>query len=226
MINLPYLIFIQPLVSLFNFILSYSSMIVPASISIFILSLVVQILSEPLYIWAHKIEKKEKDRKKKVDEALKPLKQQYKGEELFKKTEQIYKDNKYNPLLSFRSSFSLFIIIPFFIAAFATLNNNSLFIGQSFFNLFRLDAPDALLFGINILPFMMTFFNILSIHINDRSKKIFDKSNILLLCLALFFLVYLYNKNSALLLYWTSNNIFYIIKIIIKQMITASKANK
>lgn len=214
MFSFLYYIFIKPLEILFETVLNYSLMIVPIDFIIFVLSIVVQILLVPLYRLTHKIENREKDRKKSVDEALALIKKDYKGEALFKETEKIYKKFGYNPLLSFRSSISLFLIIPFFIAAYNTLNNNPLFLGQTFFGLFKFDSPDAMLFGINLLPILMTIFNLISIRLSNINNKFFDKGNYMLFILTVFFLVYLYNGSSALLLYWTTNNFIYMLKLL------------
>ena len=222
---LLYNIFINPLEILFQLILNYSLMLVPLDFIIFILSIIVQILLVPLYKITNKIETNEKTRKSKVDEALVSIKKEYKGEALFKETEKIYKKFDYNPLLSFRSSISIFLIIPFFIAAYNTLSKNPLFLNQTFFGLFKFDSPDGILFGINLLPILMTIFNLISIRLSNINKSIFYKGNFMLLVLALFFLIYLYNASSALLLYWTTNNFIYMIKLILKTSL-ASKSKR
>lgn len=214
--NILHTIFISPLIFIFNCVLDITSQYIPESLSIIALSIVVQIFSIPLYKIAYKVEKKEKDLQKIITPELNVLKTLYKGEELFRRTDALYKKYKYNPLLAFRNSMSLFLIIPFFIAAYITLNNYAGFMGQSFFGLFNLDNPDRLLFGINVLPILMTIFNLIAIKYSDKNKRLFDKSNFVLLALALFFIIYLYNSSSALLLYWTMNNFIYMLKLIAK----------
>lgn len=216
MFNILYHIFIMPLEIFFEVILKYSAMLMPVGFIIFILSIIVQILLIPVYKFTSKIETREKDRKHKVDGALSIAKKAYKGEALFRETEKIYKEFGYNPLLSFRSSISLFLIIPFFVAAYNTLNTNILFLDRTFFGLFNLDSPDAMLFGINVLPILMTIFNLISIRLSSANRKILEKGNYVLLILAIFFLVYLYNSSSALLLYWTTNNFIYMLKLLVK----------
>ena len=215
MANILYTILIQPLVSLFSFVIDFSTPIVSLPFSIIALSIFVQLISIPLYFIAHKIEKIEKDLQKIITPELAVLKTLYKGEELFNRTDALYKRLHYNPLLSFRASMSLFLVIPFFIAAYTTLNYNPLFNNVYFLGLFNLSNPDGLLFGINILPILMTIFNLIAIKASNPKKDLLDQSNALLLLLSIFFLVYLYNSASALLLYWTSNNLIYMIRLII-----------
>ncbi|MGL5720950.1 MAG: YidC/Oxa1 family membrane protein insertase [Brevinema sp.] len=211
-----YNIFIFPLEYLFSYILTITSCYVPLSISVVVLSACVQILSEPLYRIAYKIEDKEKKLQKKISTELNVLKTLYAGEILFYRTEALYKKLNYNPLLAFRSSMSLFLIIPFFVAAYQVLNNNPLFMSATFFGLFNLSSPDHLLLGINLFPFLMAGLNLIAVKFSNIDKPLFDSSNIMLLCLCLFFLIYLYNSSSALLLYWTINNVISILKLVME----------
>ena len=215
MANFLYTILIQPLEFLFSFVIDFSAPIVSLPFSVIILSIFVQLISIPFYVIAYKIEKIEKDLQKIITPELAVLKTLYKGEELFNRTDALYKRLHYNPLLSFRASMSLFLVIPFFIAAYTTLNYNPLFNDVYFLGLFNLSNPDGLLFGINILPILMTIFNLIAIKSSNPKKDLLDQSNAMLLLLSIFFLVYLYNSASALLLYWTSNNLIYMIRLII-----------
>ena len=221
MANFLYTILIQPLEFLFSFVIDFSAPIVSLPFSVIILSIFVQLISIPFYVIAYKIEKIEKDLQKIITPELAVLKTLYKGEELFNRTDALYKRLHYNPLLSFRASMSLFLVIPFFIAAYNTLNYNPLFNDVYFLGLFNLSNPDGLLFGINILPILMTIFNLIAIKASNPKKDLLDQSNAMLLLLSIFFLVYLYNSASALLLYWTSNNLIYMIRLII----TAKKSS-
>ena len=71
----------------------------------------------------------------------------------------------------------------------------------------NLGEPDHLFFGYNFLPFFMTAVNLFSIKLYNNDNKFFDRANIKLIIIALLFLVYLYGRSSALMVYWTSNNI-------------------
>ncbi len=53
----------------------------------------------------------------------------------------------------------------------------------------------------------MTLVNLFNIKLYNNDNKFFDRANIKLIILALLFLVYLYGRSSALMIYWTSNNI-------------------
>ncbi|MGL4561565.1 MAG: YidC/Oxa1 family membrane protein insertase [Brevinema sp.] len=210
MFNILYYIVIFPFEIVFRTILTLSLNFVDPFWSLPILSICLTILSTPLFAWAGKIEAKEKTLKSQVNYEMYEIKNQYSGEALFHKTEEIYMKFHYNPLLAFRESMTLFVLIPLFAAAYAVLNNNQIFTGSSGFGISDLAKPDALLFGINILPFVMTAMNLLAIWIEHFPKPLFHKDNIKLLILSIVFLVWLYHSSSALLIYWTCNNLFYL----------------
>ncbi len=211
-----YDIFIKPLIALFSFVLMTSAEYLPIAGSIIVLSIFVQIISVPLYALAYNIEKKEKDIQKRITPELHVLKTLYKGEELFHRTDALYSRYKYNPLLAIRESMSLFLVIPFFISAYQLLSHNPIFDNETFFGIFPLYQPDGLLFGINILPILMTVFNLVAIKYANPKVPLLNSSNSTLLVLAMFFLVYLYNSSSALLVYWTMNNFIYMLKLLTK----------
>ncbi len=182
-------------------------MILPYGYALILMSIVVNILSLPLMTWAKKIENKEREKQFKVKQEVIAVKKQYKGEEAFRKIDAVYKKYKYNALLAFRADLSIFLSIPIFVAAITTLDNNHIFNGVSFWMIDDLGKPDGLIFGYNFLPVFMTIVNLVSIKLYNNDNKFFDRANIKLIILALLFLVYLYGRSSALMVYWTSNNI-------------------
>ena len=80
--------------------------------------------------------------------------------------------------------------------------------GASFFAIADLGQPDGLLRGINLLPILMTAANFASatIYGDTRSKRLQAYG------LAVLFLVLLYGSRSGLVLYWTSNNLFSLLR--------------
>lgn len=213
--DILYNIFLYPFVFLFYFVLNNSLSFTSSGIALIILSIVINAIFIPISIFAKKIEVKERDKQKIIKEEVREVKKEYKGEEAFRKIEAIYKKHNYNIFLSFRANLSLLVMIPFFIAAVITLNENQVFTNKSFLMINDLSKQDGILYGVNLLPFLMTFINIVSIKYTYPSKPLLSKDNSLLIILALLFLVYLYNKSSALLVYWTCNNLIYLIRVLI-----------
>lgn len=213
--DILYNIFLYPFVFLFYFVLNNSLSFTSSGIALIILSIVINAIFIPISIFAKKIEVKERDKQKIIKEEVREVKKEYKGEAAFRKIEAIYKKHNYNIFLSFRANLSLLVMIPFFIAAVITLNENQVFTNKSFLMINDLSKQDGILYGVNLLPFLMTFINIVSIKYTYPSKPLLSKDNSLLIILALLFLVYLYNKSSALLVYWTCNNLIYLIRVLI-----------
>lgn len=182
-------------------------MILPHGYALIMMSLVVNLLTLPIMSWAKRVENKERDKQFKVKQEVIGIKKQYKGEEAFRKIDAVYKKYHYSALLAFRADLSIFLQIPIFVAAITTLDNNPVFNNVSFWMIDNLGEPDHLFFGYNFLPFFMTAVNLFSIKLYNNDNKFFDRANIKLIIIALLFLVYLYGRSSALMVYWTSNNI-------------------
>ena len=186
-------------------------------LSLIILSLVVNILLLPFYNFAEKIEKKEKDVQAKMKPKLDEFKSIYKGYELHLYTNNVYRLNNYHPAYSLRGLVSLLIQVPFFMGAYVYLSSYTGFEGVSFLFLENLAKPDGLLtFGsisINLLPFVMTAINLVTGYFYAKDSNLSEKFTIV--GMALFFLVILYTSPSSLLVYWTSNNIFSLIKTVV-----------
>ena len=73
-----------------------------------------------------------------------------------------------------------------------------------------LSKADSLFFGLALMPFIMTLVNILSAAYYSRSFSWHKNKSLYIM--AGVFLVLLYKSPSALLVYWTMNNVFSILK--------------
>jgi len=214
--HILYMIFIYPLEFLMKTILEFShSLTDNYGLSIIILSIIVNIMLLPLYYMAEKWKAKDKA----IQDSMKPeidnIKKHYKGQERHFYIQTIYRRYGYHPLSSIKASVGFLIQIPFFFAAFHLLSNYQALNGVSFGILKDLGSPDHLISGINILPIVMTIVNLLSAYIYiellNKSEKI------QLFALAFIFLVVLYNEPAGLLLYWTMNNVFSLMKNIVEK---------
>jgi hypothetical protein len=117
---------------------------------------------------------------------------------------ELYWSFSYYPFYSLRSLASLFIQIPMLFAAYEVLTKNPLS-SEQFLFLKNLGKPDFLLYGINVLPMAMTAINAASVFISTEAKSKERRQGIFI---AMLFFVLLYTQNSALLLYWTFNQLF------------------
>lgn len=167
MFSFLYQIIIIPITTLLEvFYLFFNKVLDNPGLSIIGLSFVITICTLPLYLIVEKWQEEER----KIQEILKPrierIKNAFKGNEQYMILSTFYKQNHYHPIMALRSSFSLLIQIPFFIAAYNFISNLTVLRGHSFLFIKDFGAPDALFsigsFAINILPIAMTLINCIS----------------------------------------------------------------
>jgi len=183
--------------------------------SLIIMSFIVTLITAPLYYLADLWKNKELAIQNKMKVDVEQIKRAFDGQKRYYMLQACYKIHNYKMWYSLRTSLGLLIQIPFFFAAYNVLSNYHGYVGCSFLFIKDLAKPDGLLFGINILPILMTIINIISSIIYSHSLKI--KDNAQLLILSLVFFIFLYNSPSALLIYWTMNNLLSLIKSLLKK---------
>ncbi len=187
-------------------------------------SLVINFLALPLYIIADRLQEKERQLSRKLDYRVKRIKKAFSGDEQFMMLQTYYRQNNYHPLYVLRSSLSILIEIPFFIAAYHYLSNCPTLHNESWWIFSDLGKPDALFsislcnknVPINILPIIMTAINVISGAIYTKGGTAREK--IQLYCITTLFLILLYNSPSGLVIYWILNNIFSLVKNIIARL--------
>ncbi len=193
-------------------------------ISVILLSIIVNIILLPAYNFSEKLQKEENDIKGKLEEKIKEFKRVFKGSELHAVISRLYKINNYHPIYALKSLSGFMIQLPFFIAAFYMLSEYEAIKGVKSYLFNDLGSPDELLvlglFHINIMPFIMTIINLFAVFLytKDMTSSIRNQT----LMLALVFFVLLYNSPALLLLYWSVNNVF----SLIKNIFTNSNINK
>lgn len=177
-------------------------------------SLGVSFLCLPLYVIAENWQEKERQTEASLKKGVDRIKAVFKGDEQYMILSAYYRQNHYHPAMALRSSLSLLIQIPFFIAAYTFLSNLEALKGYSFFFIRDMGAPDALFhigsFPVNVLPIAMTIINITSGVIYSKGHPLKEKLQIYIM--ALFFLVFLYDSPAGLVFYWTLNNVFSLLK--------------
>ena len=183
-------------------------------------SLAVTIMCLPLYIVAERWTDFERDTQKKLEGGVKRIKKYFKGDEQYMILSTYYRQNHYHPLMALRSSFSLLIQIPFFLAAYSYLSHLSLLQGDSFFILKDLGKSDSLFkignFTVNVLPVLMTLINCASGFVYTKGHSLREKLQVYIM--AALFLVILYDSPSGLVLYWTLNQVFSLTKNIFMKL--------
>ncbi len=177
-------------------------------------SLVISLLTLPLYQMAEAVQKKEREIQKSMAKWTSHIRKTFKGDERFMMQQYYYKINNYSPLQALNGSLSLLLQIPFFMAAYHFLSNLEILNGTSAGPIVNLGSPDALFrigsFSVNVLPVLMTVINCVASFIYLKGFGLKDK--VQTYGLAVIFLILLYNSPSALVIYWTCNNIFSLVK--------------
>lgn len=184
--------------------------------SIIVLSLVMNFLVLPLYRRADAMQEEQREMELRLQKGVAHIKKTFHGDEQMMMLRTYYRQKDYKPAFVLRGATSLFLEIPFFIAAYRFLSGLQLLQGVAFGPIADLGQPDGMLqiagISINILPFIMTVVNLISCLIFTKDSLL--KTKLQLYGMAIFFLIFLYSSPSGLVFYWTLNNIFSLIKTI------------
>lgn len=185
-------------------------------IGIILLTVIVRVIILPLTIKQEKSMKKMRDIQPEIDK----LREKYKDnpQEMQVKMQEIYKENKVNPLAG---CLPLFIQMFIFITLFRVLNNANSIPNDATFLWFNLKQPDALLklpFGgvlstLNVFPLantVVTFFQqkMMSTGTQDSNPQM----KTMLYTLPLVILVMTYNMPSGVSLYWFTSSLLAVIQ--------------
>ncbi len=216
-----FFILIQPLVLLIEFIFTMMSRwFGNYGVAIIMVSVVVNLLILPLYKRSDALQEQERQKQKDMEHWVKHIRKTFRGDERFMMLSTYYRQQNYMPVNAIKGSLSLLLQIPFFIAAYHYLTSVNLQ-GASFLFLKNLGEADRLLaiggVTFNIMPILMTLINVISGFIYTKGFPLKDKLQLYLL--AGVFLVVLYQSPSGLVLYWTMNNLFSLLKNIIMKLI-------
>lgn len=165
-------------------------------------------------------------KEKKIEAVLQPqlsdIKHKYSGIEKNNAIKRLYRRYGYSPLYAIRNVYGVLVQLPFLFGAYLMLSSYSLLNGQSFLFIKDLSQQDQLLGQINLLPIMMTAINLSTLMFLNLSRK----ENIQAIAIAIAFLALLYTAPSALLLYWTMNNVIHLLRAIIKKYICFNEIKK
>ncbi|MBR0032363.1 MAG: membrane protein insertase YidC [Treponema sp.] len=209
-----YNIIIAPISDVLEFFYVFFSAVASKGIAVISLSFVVTLFCLPLYVVAEKWQEEERKIQLKMKSGIKRIKDVFKSDEQYMILNTFYKEHHYHPIMALRSSFSLLIQIPFFIAAYSFLSNVESLRGYSFLFIKDFGNPDrTFMLGslpVNVLPIAMTLINCVSGAIYSRGHEFKEKIQIYVM--AVVFLAILYNSPAGLVIYWTMNNVLSLVK--------------
>ena len=121
-----YNIIILPIETIVDWVFKFSTNKMPqigVMGAICCVSIVINFLALPLYNIADSLQEKERNIQQSLSKWVKHIKKNFKGDERFMMLQTYYRENGYHPLYALRSSLSILIEIPFFIAAYHYLSN-------------------------------------------------------------------------------------------------------
>ena len=219
MIEILYFISIYPLEQLLGFLLNvlYTA-IGNYGLSIIVLSLLLNLALLKIILYTDKKAKEESELKAKLDKRIKNWKSVYKRAKLYGLTHTLYAQNAYHPIYALRGLGGLALQIPFFWAMYLVIKDASFLQNVAFGYIADLSKPDSI-GGIHLLPIIMSVFTLINVFIISKDKSAILQGS----AITLIFLVLLYNMPSALVLYWTSNMFFALLKSIIVKFIESKK---
>ena len=192
-------------------------------ISIIILSILVRIVIHPIAKKSMQSQQEFAKLQNIIQPQIKEIKKNFKGGEQSERILNIYEKYNTSPLASFKPMLGLGVQIPIFIALFHLLGQTFELKEASFLWIESLAAPDKFFslgrelpfFGsyFNLLPFLMSLTNLLSIKISSVSStegKTPFGQNVSLGLMTLGFFLLFYSFPSGMVLYWTMANILHL----------------
>ena len=175
-------------------------------LALVLLALVVRLATKPLEKYAGRAQSSQTEIELILSPQINEIKHQFTAAARHTAIKRLYKRYAYHPVFAVRSLAGLGVQLPFFIAAYFMLSDSELLAGEVVPLLGDLGIPDTLLFGsFHLMPFVMTAVNILAL----TTAPGFSRDAIIQgLFVSLMFLVLLYEAPLALLIYWTTSNLF------------------
>lgn len=151
-----------------------------------------------------------------MEPQIREINRVYRGGEAQYRISRLYKRYRYHPILALRSALPLFFQLPFLFAVYHALKDLPELAGVSVGIIRDLSQPDSMILGYNILPFVMTGVNLLTAVFTPgfRLKDLFRA-----FAIAMLFLALLYKAPSALLIYWTTNNLIFLVRGLIQRFL-------
>ncbi len=197
--------YFQPLLAIYDFVFWAIHTIVPSlGASLILFGIVLNLALLPIYRRMEHAGRERAAARKAMDAEIARIEAHYKGRERYYYVRTIHRHFRYSPISVVFTSGALYLQMLVFPTVYHFISTLWVLNGARFLAISDLGRPDALLFGANLLPIVMTLLNVGSALAYSPSKS----GRLLALVVAVFFLVLLYGSPSGIVLYWTSNNAF------------------
>lgn len=208
---LPMETFFSPLIFILQILLlTYHELIGGFFIPLILLSATTSIIIIPLEKWSVRIAREEKELNAILSPQITAIKRESRGKTRHDAMVRLYSRYSYHPFFALRSACGILVQIPLLYAAYEMISNVPDIQGVAAYPFItNLSQPDHMAWGFNLLPVLMTIINFGAVFTTPGFSK---RETLQGIVLALLFLLILYNCPSALLIYWTANNFFSLIK--------------
>lgn len=204
-----YSLLLRPLMRIYSEVFyTFFDWCLDPGLSIMLFSVVLNLVLLPIYYQMELSGRRETVARITMFDDIARIKRHYFGRERFYYIKAIYRQHRYNPLSPVLSSLDLYLQVLIFASVYIFIKDIDGLHTYSFLFIPALDRPDGALFGLNLLPILMTLLNLLSaqIYTKDASKRYQAYA------MALLFLILLYRSPAVLVLYWTTNNALSLLK--------------
>lgn len=194
---------VQPLLLIYGAVLDWCFTVTPGpGWAIILFSILLNLVLLPVYYQMELAGRASLRLRTRMNAELARMKAHYKGRELFYYVRAVHRQYGYRPISVLYTSGDLYLQIAIFATVYRFISAQDALSGAPFFGIPDLGRPDGLLFGANLLPLVMTLLNIASALLYSVARA--QRRNAFLLSAV--FLVLLYPSPAGLVLYWTSNN--------------------
>lgn len=201
------ILFLQPLMVIYRWLFDA----VPGLDSgprIIVFALLLNLLLAPAYRQMEARAKAGREKLAAMNKEVARMKANFRGRERYFYIRAVHRQFGHHPIHALLSSNELLLQILVFATVFQFLSGSKLLDGHAFGQISDLGQPDGLLGGLHLLPLLMTAINVLSVtyYVKDKGQRGQG------IALALVFLVLLYASPSGLVLYWTINNLWSLVR--------------
>lgn len=197
-----------------------------AGLSIILLSLAVKILMAPLTAIAERWQREVNRIQGLLQPELDEIRRSARGEEAHRRTLAVYQRHGVSPWFTLRSLAGFLVQVPVFIAAFHMLGENFALREASFLWIGDLARPDAWqplpvvlpFFGgwLNLLPLLMTLLTVAAARLDEDPRltpALVARQRRNLYAMAAAFFLLFYTFPAGMVLYWTANNFWHLVRM-------------
>ncbi len=197
-------VLMQPLMLLWEALFLTIREGVSPGLALIAMGVVVNLLLLPLYFQMEQSGRAARERRAAMEKEEQRYKANYQGRERYFYIRTLHRQYGHHPIKALFTSSDLFLQIIVFSTVYRYLVALEQLEGVSFLGIADLSRPDSLLWGVHLLPLLMTAANVASVlaYVDEPGKRRQG------LGLAALFLALLYTSPSGLVLYWTTSNVF------------------